>query len=137
MPPFLHADPGSARDAVAAMTSLQVIQTQSAGVDVILPLVPAGVQLCDARGVHGSSTSEWALTAILSVLREFPRFERARAEHRWDYGMTDELAGKDVLVIGAGDVGQQLARRLTGLRCPPGLRGSHRAGRRARHVRAA
>lgn len=62
--------------------------------------------------MHGSSTSEWALTAILSVLREFPRFERAQAEHRWDQAVTDELAGKRVLVIGAGDVGQQLARRL-------------------------
>ena len=88
------------------MSTLQVIQTQSAGVDVIRPLVPDGVQLCDARGVHGSSTSEWALTAILSVLREFSRFERARAEHRWDYAVTDELAGKQVLVVGAGDVGQ-------------------------------
>jgi phosphoglycerate dehydrogenase-like enzyme len=112
VPPFLHADSASAKAAVAAMPRLQVIQTQSAGVDVILPAVPDGVLLCDARGVHGSSTSEWALTAILSVLREFPRFERARANRRWDYGITEELAGKRVLVIGAGDVGQQLARRL-------------------------
>ncbi|MGI8667024.1 MAG: 2-hydroxyacid dehydrogenase [Jatrophihabitans sp.] len=112
VPPFLLADAGSAQAAFAAMPRLSVIQTQSAGVDVILPLVPAGVQLCDARGVHGSSTSEWALTAILSVLREFPRFEQARAQRRWDTAYTDELAGKDVLIIGAGDVGQQLARRL-------------------------
>lgn len=112
VPPFLHADTASVKAAVAAMPELQVIQTQSAGVDVILPAVPAGVQLCDARGVHGSSTSEWALTAILSVLREFPRFAVAQQEGRWDYGVTDELAGKRVLVIGAGDVGEQLARRL-------------------------
>ncbi|MEO6703883.1 MAG: 2-hydroxyacid dehydrogenase [Jatrophihabitantaceae bacterium] len=112
VPPFLHADPDTARSAVRALSSLRVVQTQSAGVDVILPVIPAGVQLCDARGVHGSATSEWALTAILSVLREFPRFEQARAEHRWDYGVTDELAGKRVLIVGAGDVGQQLAKRL-------------------------
>jgi phosphoglycerate dehydrogenase-like enzyme len=90
-------------------------------VDVILPVVPQGVQLCDARGVHGSSTSEWALTAILSMLREFPRFERARLEHRWEYGVTDELAGKQVLVVGAGDVGQQLARRLAACDAQPVL----------------
>ncbi len=112
VPPFLHSDSDTAEAAFAAMARLEVIQTQSAGVDAILPLIPAGVRLCDARGVHGSSTSEWVLTAILSVLREFPRFERARAEHRWDYAITDELAGKDVLIIGAGDVGQQLAKRL-------------------------
>jgi phosphoglycerate dehydrogenase-like enzyme len=112
VPPFLLADSGAVERAFAAMPRLKVVQTQSAGVDVILPLVPDGVQLCDARGVHGSSTSEWALTAILSVLRDFPRFERAQLDHRWDTAYTDELAGKDVLVIGAGDVGQQLARRL-------------------------
>lgn len=112
VPPFLLSDPDQTRQAVAALTGLQVMQTQSAGVDGVLPFVPAGVRLCDGRGVHGSSTSEWALTAILSVLREFPRFVLAQAEQRWDYAVTDELSGKRVLIIGAGDVGQQLARRL-------------------------
>jgi len=119
VPPFLHADTASAKAAVAAMPRLQVIQTQSAGVAVILPAVPDGVRLCDARGVHGSSTSEWALTAILSVLREFPRFERARANRHWDYGITEELAGQRVLIVGAGDVGQQLARRLVACDAEP------------------
>ncbi len=112
VPAFLHADPVAARAIIEGLPKLQVIQTQSAGVDVIVPVVPESVVLCDGRGVHGSSTSEWALTAILSVLREFPRFAVAQQEGRWDYGVTDELAGKRVLVIGAGDVGEQLARRL-------------------------
>jgi phosphoglycerate dehydrogenase-like enzyme len=94
------------------MRNLKVIQAQTAGVDAFLPMIPDGVILCDARGVHGSSTSEWALAAILSVLREFPRFERSRQNHSWDQSVTDELAGKSVLIVGAGDVGQQLARRL-------------------------
>jgi phosphoglycerate dehydrogenase-like enzyme len=95
------------------MPELRVIQAQTAGVDVLLQVVPDGVELCDARGVHGSSTAEWALTALLSVFREFPRFERARQQRRWDQSVTDELAGKRVLIVGAGDVGQQLARRIT------------------------
>lgn len=119
VPPFLHSDPRVGRAAIEAMPKLKVIQAQSAGVDVILPLVPAGVLLCDARGVHGFSTSEWALTAILSVLREFPRFERARQDHRWEQSVTDELAGKRVLVIGAGDVGGQLGRRLSACDAEP------------------
>lgn len=119
VPPFLHSGDGVAGLEFSVMPNLKVIQTQSAGVDAILSLVPAGVQLCDARGVHGSSTSEWVLTAILSVLREFPRFERARIEHRWDYAVTDELAGKRVLVIGAGDVGEHLGRRLVACDASP------------------
>jgi phosphoglycerate dehydrogenase-like enzyme len=112
VPDFLGADPVRYRRAVAAMPRLRVIQAQTAGVDVLLQVVPDGVQLCDARGVHGSSTAEWALTALLSIFREFPRFERARQQRRWDYSVTDELAGKQVLIVGAGDVGQQLARRI-------------------------
>jgi phosphoglycerate dehydrogenase-like enzyme len=117
-PPFVR-DPDAAAAAVAKLTNLRVVQTQSAGVDGVLPWLPEHVLLCDARGVHGSSTSEWALTAILSVLREFPRFERARQQRRWDEGVTDELAGKQVLIVGAGDVGQQLARRLAACDAQP------------------
>ena len=119
VPDFLGANPAAYREIVAAMPALRVIQAQTAGVDVLLQVVPDGVELCDARGVHGSSTSEWALTALLSVFREFPRFERARQQRRWDYSMTDELAGKRVLIIGAGDVGQQLARRITACDASP------------------
>jgi len=112
VPTFLHADPVSARAAIEAMPKLRVIQTQTAGVDTFVSITPPGVTLCDARGVHGSSTAEWALAAMLSVLREFPRFERSQQERRWDYSITGELAGKRVLIVGAGDVGQQLAHRV-------------------------
>jgi phosphoglycerate dehydrogenase-like enzyme len=117
-PPFVR-DPDAAAAAAAKLTSLRVVQTQSAGVDAVLGWLPEHVQLCDARGVHGSSTSEWALTAILSVLREFPRFERARLERRWEDAVTDELAGKRVLIVGAGDVGRQLGRRLAACAAEP------------------
>ena len=119
VPPPFTFDSDAAAAAVAKLTSLRVVQTQSAGVDTVLSWLPEHVQLCDARGVHGSSTSEWALTAILSVLREFPRFERARLERRWEDAVTDELAGKRVLIIGAGDVGRQLGRRLTACDAEP------------------
>jgi len=132
VPTFLHADPTALADTITAMPNLQVIQAQSAGIDGFLGAVPAGVTLCDARGVHGSSTSEWALTAILSVLRDFPRFHTAQLERRWDHTITDELAGKQVLIVGAGDVGQQLARRLLACDAEPLLVGrSPRAGVRA------
>lgn len=119
-PPFVQ-DQDAAAAAVAKLTSLRVVQTQSAGVDAVLGWMPEHVQLCDARGVHGSSTSEWALTAILSVLREFPRFERARLARRWEDAVTEELAGKRVLIVGAGDVGRQLARRLAACDAEPVL----------------
>src|SRR5262249_20351845 len=111
VPPFL-----ATADVVALahkMPALALVQLLSAGADTWVGRLPDGVVLCDARGVHDSSTSEWAVTAILADLRNFPAFARAQARHEWLYGPTDELAGKRVLVVGAGSVGTAIASRLT------------------------
>lgn len=97
------------------MPNLRVIQLMSAGADAWVGRIPEGVTLCDARGVHDSSTSEWVMAAILGSLRRFDHFARSQADLRWSYAEvtpTDELAGKHVLVVGAGSIGQALARRL-------------------------
>ncbi|HVE30674.1 MAG TPA: 2-hydroxyacid dehydrogenase, partial [Mycobacteriales bacterium] len=96
----------------AALPKLEVVQLTTAGADAFVGVVPAGVTLCDARGVHGGSTSEWVLTAVLASLRNFPEFVRLQERHEWDQKVTGELAGKRVLVIGAGDVGESIRRRM-------------------------
>ena len=105
----------------AALPALRVVQLISAGVDAVARFVPAGVTLCDGRGVHGGSTSEWVLAVILAVQRELPRFVLAQGEHRWDHDITGELAGQRVLVVGAGDLGEQTARRLRAFDAEPVL----------------
>ena len=97
---------------LAAMPELEVVQLTTAGADAFVGLIPPGVTLCDARGVHGGSTSEWVLTAVLASLRKFPEFVRLQERHEWDQKVTDELAGKRVLVVGAGDVGESIRRRM-------------------------
>ena len=94
------------------MPALRVVQLMSAGVDAWLGKVPDRVTLCDARGVHDSSTAEWAAAAMLAHVRNFPAFARAQAERRWAQAATDELAGKRVLIVGAGSIGSALAARL-------------------------
>jgi phosphoglycerate dehydrogenase-like enzyme len=110
VPPFL-ANPGVVALA-EAMPHLRLIQLLSAGADVWVGRTPDGVLLCDGRGVHDSSTSEWVVTAILAQLRNFPAFARAQERGEWAYTLTDELAGKRVLIVGAGAVGTATARRL-------------------------
>jgi phosphoglycerate dehydrogenase-like enzyme len=94
------------------MPALRVVQLMSAGVDTWLGLLPEHVLLCDGRGVHDSSTAEWAAAAVLAHIRNFPAFVRAQAERRWAFTSTDELAGKRVLIVGAGSIGSALAARL-------------------------
>lgn len=114
VPPFLST--GSVVEMTAKMPSLRVVQLLSAGADAWVGRVPDGVTLCDARGVHNSSTAEWALTAILSHMRNFPAFVRAQAAGRWlgrdDIGLAPELTGRRVLIVGAGAIGEALAARL-------------------------
>ena len=109
-PPFLS--PQESAGLIERMKRLRAVQLLSAGADAWVGRFGADVTLCDARGVHDSSTSEWAITAMLAYLREFPRFAREQAARRWSYQITPELAGKRVLIVGAGSIGEALAQRL-------------------------
>ena len=100
---------------MAAMTSVRVVQTLSAGVDHVQPglhLLPKGVQLCNARGVHDASTAELALTLILASLRGIPDFVRGQDRGEWRHERRPALADKSVLIIGYGSVGAAIEDRL-------------------------
>jgi len=109
-PPFLGGAPPV--EAFAGMTGLRVIQLLTAGVDTWVGRVPGHIVLCDARGVHTPATAEWTVAAILAYVRDLPHFARAQARGEWAYRRTDELAGKRVLIVGAGSIGDAVAARL-------------------------
>ncbi|MDQ6849582.1 MAG: 2-hydroxyacid dehydrogenase [Actinomycetota bacterium] len=98
-----------AERALARMPNLRVIQLLSAGVEPWLPLVPDGVTLCNGRGVHGGSTAELAVAGLLSLLRELPHFHDEQHAGRWSPSHSDDLDGKRVLILGAGDIGRRVA----------------------------
>ena len=108
--------------------SLNLVQLLSAGAEMWVGRLPEGVRLSDCQGAHGGVTAEWVLAAILAVLREVPVFVRAQDEERWDQHVTDTLTGKRVLLVGAGDLADQTARRLD----PFDVASVTRVGRRAR-----
>jgi phosphoglycerate dehydrogenase-like enzyme len=112
VPPFFPAP--EAVVAMAQMPKLKVVQTMTAGVDRVRPPVPPGAVLCNARGVHDASTAEWVVGAAISSLRQFPNFATEQAAGRWSYRFTDCLAGKTVLIVGYGSIGQAVERRLAG-----------------------
>lgn len=100
-------------DQLVNFVRLRVVQAQSAGVDWLLPSLPGGVLLCDARGMHDVATAEWVMAAILACQREFPRFMRMQSSARWRPRRTQELAGRRALILGIGSVGRAVEKRLS------------------------
>jgi len=97
---------------VEQLPSLRLIQLQTTGAENWIGRIPDHVLLSTARGAHGGSTAEWALGALIAVYRELIPFERSRQQRDWTRRPTDTLQDKRVLILGAGDLGRQLRRRL-------------------------
>lgn len=104
------------KELAAALRSprLRVIQLLTAGYEQVAPLVPDGVLLCNARGVHDASTAELAAALMLAALRGIPDFVRAQHTGEWRHATYPSLADRTVLILGYGSIGQALERRLAG-----------------------
>jgi phosphoglycerate dehydrogenase-like enzyme len=109
--PSYNLGPGQGH-VLARMPRLRVVQTLTAGVDHIRGEVPEGVLLCNGRGIHNASTAELALTLTLASLRGIPGFVGDQSEHRWNQGWRESLADKTVLILGYGDIGRDVEKRL-------------------------
>jgi phosphoglycerate dehydrogenase-like enzyme len=129
----LPLTPNQAAAARAHIRSVHVVQSQYAGVDAYLSLIPSGATLCDAQGVHDAPVAEWILTAILSSLKYIPYYVRMQATGDWKQrigaesiylathpgeqpktppALQDELGGKTVLIVGYGSIGRATEQLL-------------------------
>jgi phosphoglycerate dehydrogenase-like enzyme len=99
---------------VFRLPRLKLVQLTSAGAERVIPYIPDGVTLCNARGAHDPATAEWTVGAIVAHLRDFPRFVAAQHEGRWDSTLSESVAGKRVLIVGYGSIGAAVERRLAG-----------------------
>ncbi|MBO3746351.1 2-hydroxyacid dehydrogenase [Streptosporangiaceae bacterium NEAU-GS5] len=97
---------------MSRMVKLRLVQTVTAGVEPYKPYVPDGALLCNARGAHDAGTAEWAVGALIAILRDFPDFGAAQARGEWTYHHTGALADSTVLIVGYGSIGAAVERRL-------------------------
>lgn len=122
----------SAPETFQQLRGVKVVQSMMAGVDWIMPWLPKDIVLCDGRGLHDISASEWVLTAILDSLKRFPYYRDMQLREEWkgqasvrngfmdvpgaqvgQYAVLgDDLAGKTVLIVGYGSIGEAIEARL-------------------------
>lgn len=99
-------------DLLRDLPRLRYVQLPSAGYEHARPHLPAGLVLCNGRGVHDAGTAELAVGLTLAVQRDLPRAVRAMDERRWDNPFGPSLADRRVLVVGQGSVGQAVVARF-------------------------
>lgn len=110
---FLHSP-------IERFTSLRLIQLTSAGLDrVPLGYVRAhGIELHNAAGVYSVPMAEFAIGGILQLYKQSRFFAANQAQHKWEKhrGLL-ELSGKRACILGCGDVGREIAKRLKAFGC--------------------
>lgn len=99
---------------LAQLPQLSYVQLLTAGADEWSGDVPADKLLVNARGAVAGPVSEWVLSAILALYRQWPALVRFQDAGTWAHRRVaaDTLAGKKVLIVGAGAIGWAVARRL-------------------------
>ncbi len=103
-----------ALERIGEMTSLQVLQLQSAGYENVADLVPEAVTLCNGGGIHDTATAELAVSLALVSGRRLDRFARQQAASRWDPTWGVSLADQHVAIVGYGRIGKAIEARLAG-----------------------
>jgi len=122
----------NAQETFSRLRGVKVVQSMMAGVDWIAPWLPQEIALCDGRGIHDISASEWVMAAILASLKQFPLYRDMQTARQWrgqaaetcgflnERGaqvgqykvLGDDLAGKTVLIVGYGSIGAAIEARL-------------------------
>ena len=120
---------GAALPLLQRLPALRVVQALTAGVDDLLPLLPAGVTCCNAHGLHDASTAELAATLVLASLRGIPQAVRRQDAEDWQQKFHPSLADRTVLIVGYGSIGAALESRLLPFECEV-----VRVARSARHA---
>ena len=124
VPDYIH--PRRTARMLADLPRLRAVQLQTAGYDGMVDLVPSGLDLLNARGVHDDATAELALGLTLASLRGID--VAVRDHGHWHQEVERRsLADSNVAVLGYGSIGRAIAERM--LACRARVTGVASAGR--------
>lgn len=100
---------------IDAFSRLKLIQLTSAGFDrvPVEKIKECGIELYNARGVYSTPMAEWAVFRVLEHYKQGWFFRKEQEAGRWTkHRGLREVAGIKVAVVGAGNVGQEVAKRF-------------------------
>lgn len=95
--------------------NLKFVQMTWAGADIYTRGgFPQGIKIANASGAFGPVIAEYVIGAILCVYRRFPEYIENQKERIWrDAGAERTIEGKTALILGTGDIGSNIAKRLS------------------------
>lgn len=106
-------------EAYANAKRLKLVQVLSAGYDMINidGARKARIPICSNGGANSVAVGEHAIMLMLAVCRKLVAFHQNVAAGRWHRGIPRtediyEIEGKTVGIVGLGNIGQQVARRI-------------------------
>lgn len=103
-----------------AATNLKWLQIPWSGADGYAdhPDFPKHVLLTNATGAFGRPIAEYAFAAAFALMRRFHQYRDLQHEHSWQW-QGDEMSptGKHVLILGAGDIGTNVAKLFKNFDC--------------------
>ena len=96
--------------------NLKLVQLTSAGFDRV-PMEYAaehGIAVYNARGVYGIPMAEFVISGILELYKQSRFFYKNQQKREWvKHRGLFEIYGKRAVIVGAGNIGGECARRLS------------------------
>ncbi len=99
---------------VALAKQLKWIQTTSTGVGQAVKtfgLDKSDILVTTARGVHAGPLAEFTFMALLAHWRGLAYLQAEQQQRRWTRYCGEEVAGRRIVVVGAGDLARGIAQR--------------------------
>jgi phosphoglycerate dehydrogenase-like enzyme len=113
------------RETLFSSSSLEWVQTASAGVDHLLPL-NRRITVTSASGIHDEVLTDYIVCAVLMWNLHFPRFFRQQGERVWESTELVPTAGQTLSILGLGSIGKlaavkarKLGMRVVGFKARP------------------
>lgn len=96
---------------------LRWIHISAAGVNPLMfpALRDSDVVVTNAQGIFEVPMAEYALAMMLFFAKRLGRSVANQREHKWEFYLSDMLAGRTLVVVGMGSIGRTLAMRARAL----------------------